>query len=366
MKNDPEHTDCTPWRELLSAHLDGELTEREAADLAPHLADCAACRAELVALEELRDVVAADLRELRAEAPSRPMGLPASEAGAPIAQGARVESRPIPMPLRVAAAALFLLFVGAWLLDGTDSGLRARAAEVAAELSRPGTRYLVHARPPEELWGATETPARPEEELVHLFAHGPRGAYLWQLANGEAGAFDPDRYLVGSDGAELWTWDPELGSGRTLPVQAVPEPLPRALAQLFTDLEVNTLTSMGEVRGRGPWREIEVPIGSEPGGPEVRFLFTDEDELLGLEILPRPDLAVFVELVPTEAPLENSSFALLTHTGMDPSAVLALEPPEQPQPDVLWQLGYTPGAPPATWPEQLSALATELGALGYL
>ena len=46
--------------------------------------------------------------------------------------------------------------------------------------------------------------------------------------------------------------------------------------------------------------------------------------------------------------------------------LLALDPPEQPQPDALWQLGYTPGAPPTTWPEQLSNLATELGALGYL
>jgi len=273
------------------------------------------------------------------------------------------------MALQVAAGLLFLLFAGAWLLDGTDTALRARAAEVAAALARPGTRLLVHGRPPEVVFGQQEPPAlAPGQELAHLFAHGPRGAYLWQLADPDGASFDEGRYLVGSDGSQLWTWDPDLGTGRTLAVSAVPDPLPRTLARVLAELEEYTLLARGETRGRGPWREVEVALGSEAEDPTVRFLFTAEGVLVGLEFLPRPDLAVFVEPLPgsSSAPTPTASFALTTHAGPDPEAILALEAPPQPQPDVLWQLGYTPGAPPATWPEQLSALAQELGALGYL
>ena len=375
MRNEPDaraaaDDPCAPLRELLSPHLDGELTEREAADLARHLEHCDACRSELAELRAVVERVAADLRDLPEEAPPappappRPMGLPRPESEAPSSPNPGVEGRPIPLGLRVAAAALFLVFVGTWLFDGTDSGLRARAAEVAAELARPGTSFRVHARPPEL---ADAAPARPEDELVHLFAHGPRGSYLWQLADEDATAFDPDRYLLGCDGAELWTWDPAASAGRTLPVAAVPAPLPRALSELFADLEASALLSFGEVRARGTWREVEVAAGPGFDAARVRFLFTAEDELFGLEVLPRPDLAVFVQPLTERPRLDPGGFALAPRTVGHPEAdLLALDPPEQPQPDALWQLGYTPGAPPTTWPEQLSNLATELGALGYL
>ena len=37
-------SDCTPFRELISAELDGELTPGEEQDLLAHLAACSACQ----------------------------------------------------------------------------------------------------------------------------------------------------------------------------------------------------------------------------------------------------------------------------------------------------------------------------------
>jgi anti-sigma factor RsiW len=46
-----------PSKEKLQRHYDGELNEQEAADLRLHLRTCAACQAELDALERLSDMV---------------------------------------------------------------------------------------------------------------------------------------------------------------------------------------------------------------------------------------------------------------------------------------------------------------------
>ena len=402
---------CATWRALLSPRLDDELTAAEASGLERHLAACAACRVELAQLTTLRDAVTADLRALVDDAPPtpaeaiearaagegetrgegaaagpRPMGpsddadparpgpeprvLWTADPAGPAPPGAT--TRPIPPHLRWAATVVFLLFVGAWLLDDSDDDLRARAVRVAADLWTPGQRHLVHGRPPEQL---DRAPARATDALTHLFEPGHRGAYLWQLAGpaqlaDPSAGFDPARYLVGSDGASLWTLDPAADLARTLPVDAVPDPLPRTLALVLADLEAAALRTPGPVHGRGPWREVEVPVGEGPDAPRVRVLFDADEALVGLEVLPRPDLAVFLEPFgePALQPSGVDPFATLfaPPTPRPGLELLALEPPDVDQPDVLWQLGYTPGAPPATWPEQLSALAQELGTLGYL
>ncbi|MDF1799056.1 MAG: zf-HC2 domain-containing protein [Planctomycetota bacterium] len=346
----PLPPDCDATRPLLSVHLDGELAGEQLAALTEHLAGCPACSAELAELRALGGELATEFADLRASAPQPPAAhLP------------RVAPRRMPRSLQLVAATLALLFAGAWLLDDSDAFLRERAAGLAAELALPGARFLVSNQPPESLG---QSPA----ELAHLLVPGPLGAYLWQLAEQpEATSLDPTRYLLGSDGGSLWTWDPALREARTLPVDAVPAPLPRTLSQVLAALPAALASQPAEVRGRGAWREVEVFLAGgeqELDATRARVILTEAGELVGLEVLPRPDLAVFVR--PLGAAPAPASFALLSHASVQGDAVLALEPPTSGQPDQLWQLGYTPGAPPTTWPEELRALATELGALGYL
>ena len=341
---------CDANRPLLSPHIDGELSGEDLSQLTAHLTTCAACSAELAELRVLRTEVAAEFAELTASAPPRP-ALPQP----------KVAPRRMPRSLQLVAATLALLFAGAWLLDDSDAFLRERAIALAAELAHPEARFLVSNQPPESLG---QSPA----ELAHLLVPGPSGAYLWQLVEEpEATAVDRTRYLLGSDGTALWTWDPALREARTLPVDSVPAPLPRTLSQVLAALPGALASQPAEVRGRGAWREIEVFLAGgeqQVEATRARVVLTEAGDLVGVEVLPRPDLAVFVRPL-GDAPAPDS-FALLGHASVMPDAVLALEPPTTGQPDQLWQLGYTPGAPPTTWPEELRALATELGALGYL
>ena len=80
--------------ELLSAHLDGELTADETALVTGHLEGCAECRAELAAIAEVRSAV---------------RGLPVLDAPIPLLPAAPRPSRWIGA---VASAAAAVLAVG--------------------------------------------------------------------------------------------------------------------------------------------------------------------------------------------------------------------------------------------------------------
>ncbi len=49
---------CTDWLEMISASLDGVLTERERADLERHLAGCAECRRRLLSMRAVKHAIA--------------------------------------------------------------------------------------------------------------------------------------------------------------------------------------------------------------------------------------------------------------------------------------------------------------------
>jgi hypothetical protein len=334
----------------LSAYVDGELAPEPSADLEAHLARCGACRADLEALAHLGAELAGHFAELQAG--------PAVAESAPPAR-----PRLLPLlvrPLATAAALLALLLATNLLLDGRgatrDAALVELARDLADDLARPGQLLLVSNHPP-------EAGGQPDELAHHLVA-GPDGAYLWQLARAETAlGVDPERYLLGSDGQQLWTWDPVASEARTLPVGSVPTPLPGTLARLLEALPLALERGPAVVRERGAWTEVTVETPDlEAHG--ARLLVGSEGQLVGLEALPRADLALFLR--PVASPPAPTRFGLASHAPVAADAVLALELPEREQPDALWSLGYTPGAPPRTWPEALGALAAELGALGYL
>lgn len=92
--------------DLLSAHLDGELTEAEVLSVTGHLSECATCRGELDELREVRGAV---------------RSLPVLEAPVPLLPRAR---RPRPWTAAVAAsAAAVALAVGLVVTPETAQSL---------------------------------------------------------------------------------------------------------------------------------------------------------------------------------------------------------------------------------------------------
>lgn len=60
---------CDRYQELLSADIDGELTDSEQHDLQSHLHECAACRRKCDAMREQHELLSSSV------APSQPTGL---------------------------------------------------------------------------------------------------------------------------------------------------------------------------------------------------------------------------------------------------------------------------------------------------
>jgi len=132
---------CKEARRLLVAQADAELRGEQAAELARHLAGCAACRAEFEALKQ-------DAVLLRSE--------PAVEAPEGISRAAleriRRPRRPLFLPVWQAAAAAVVVAAGLWfgivlgnVLTGPEfafrncpPAVRAEMQKLMAGLDRPG------------------------------------------------------------------------------------------------------------------------------------------------------------------------------------------------------------------------------------
>jgi anti-sigma factor RsiW len=140
---------CVDWLEVISASLDGALTERERADLERHLAGCAECRRHLLSMRAVKHAIA---RLASRETP-------------PGAVRARVESLPLErvrsrwFPLLRWTAALIVLTAGwaGWSLrhraGGVDPGLAEALVDdhlrsvpdvTPAELTTSDPQQVVH------------------------------------------------------------------------------------------------------------------------------------------------------------------------------------------------------------------------------
>ena len=115
---------CEHWEELLSARLDGPLTQEEARQLEDHLAACPRCRQYARELEETQSA----LRDWGAEPPPA-----VTEA---ILDAVRKEPRPAKRPRRAwmslaAAAVLALVIWGAVQLPGLGKSAESAASDSA-------------------------------------------------------------------------------------------------------------------------------------------------------------------------------------------------------------------------------------------
>ena len=115
---------CEHWEELLSARLDGPLTQEEARQLEDHLAACPRCRQYARELEETQSA----LRDWGAEPPPA-----VTEA---ILDAVRKEPRPAKRPRRAcmslaAAAVLALVIWGAVQLPGLGESTESAASDSA-------------------------------------------------------------------------------------------------------------------------------------------------------------------------------------------------------------------------------------------
>lgn len=110
-------TDCAYYMELISAELDGELTEAERARLTAHLEQCPACRRYRQALASVSGALADSLepppatlaRSVMARVRTLPCGVPRA-GGRPGGPGGE-QAPPGPGPARLAALAAALALV---------------------------------------------------------------------------------------------------------------------------------------------------------------------------------------------------------------------------------------------------------------
>lgn len=146
---------CRDVRDALSRFLDGESPAGEAARVRAHAASCAACRAELDALERTH----AATRRAFAKHPfdaalARRIAAAAANASARPGEGAGARGRVIPgpwaaarraAPRAAAAAALLAVGLGAWLVlrGGPGAGPGGAAAAIASVRAVEGGRLVV-------------------------------------------------------------------------------------------------------------------------------------------------------------------------------------------------------------------------------
>ena len=114
---------CEHWEELLSARLDGPLTQEEARQLEDHLAACPRCRQYARDLEETQKALQAWAAE------------PPPAVAAAILDAVRKEPRPAKRPRRawmsLAAAVLALVIWGAVQLPGLGESAESAAPDSA-------------------------------------------------------------------------------------------------------------------------------------------------------------------------------------------------------------------------------------------
>lgn len=120
---------CEHWEELLSARLDGPLTQEEARQLEDHLAACPRCRQYARELEETQKALQAWAAE------------PPPAVAAAILDAVRKEPRPAKRPRRAwmslaAAAVLALVIWGAVQLPGAGETTESAAAADSAVMEQ--------------------------------------------------------------------------------------------------------------------------------------------------------------------------------------------------------------------------------------
>lgn len=120
---------CEHWEELLSARLDGPLTQEEARQLEDHLAACPRCRQYARELEETQKALQAWAAE------------PPPAVAAAILDAVRKEPRPAKRPRRAwmslaAAAVLALVIWGAVQLPGLGKSAESAAASDSAVMEQ--------------------------------------------------------------------------------------------------------------------------------------------------------------------------------------------------------------------------------------
>ena len=152
---------CEHWEELLSARLDGPLTQEEARQLEDHLAACPRCRQYARELEETQ-------KALQAWAAEPPPAV--AEA---ILDAVRKEPRPAKRPRRVwmslaAAAVLALVIWGAVQLPGAGKTTESAAASDSAVMEQSPMENSGASLKTNEEYSQESASAEPEASLSAL------------------------------------------------------------------------------------------------------------------------------------------------------------------------------------------------------
>jgi len=110
----------THFQELISGHVDNELSDAESAELFAHLASCDACRKFLRTTLSIRSQIANEkLAEVPDSLDSRVLGgsMPTQPAKTPVEWLAPIWWTRISIPLPAAASLAFLILVGTLLFS---------------------------------------------------------------------------------------------------------------------------------------------------------------------------------------------------------------------------------------------------------
>jgi len=207
---------CEPCRENLSAYLDAELPDEDAARIRHHVEACPACRGELAALVRTREALAATFAEAMANAPAPPVSTATSPPATGSARRPRHRGRLIRLITGTGIAAAVVL---ALVLNLYHPPTAAAADEL---LKRAAERHL--GLEDAEFFVTLESQLA--QMLGKLFNAKPRKisepAYFRIVVQA------PNRFLVhevqsvnsrkmksgevmGFDGRRGWKYDPEKG-----------------------------------------------------------------------------------------------------------------------------------------------------------
>lgn len=276
---------CDKARELLSARLDGEENETEAAELAAHLADCPECRGLAADLEELHAVMSGMAAVPPATIMENVMGRISAEDGKVVAFAPGHKSRAWRAWIG-AAAMMAVALTGVYALRhmGGANG----AAPVPATLDASPSA-AVSPSPSAALENKLLEPRTAQIPWTEKEPEEAEGG----MENGEAGSVNPQTPPTG-DSAQ----DPEKA---VIPYSRVPEESP--LTSIPTP---NPEPSPGETY------EVMPTTGGEPPGLMIQapasFSVLDAESLDGVQACERIYERLFAQQYPDAQWLEEEDF----------------------------------------------------------